>query len=173
LIFRDASGRELADKDQRGVTGKVNYEIVGDAASRMQEAGRRAGAHEVAPTFPYPFYDAAWTYLLLGDTTQAEEKYSEVDKLAARGFSTAKTALACWRREREGEIGTGAYKTLVLLESSSPSEKKQVLSALLEKWPRFGGSGNPRNASTQPTINVGHTGSRKIHTANHWRQASI
>jgi len=156
LIFRDANGRELSTKDLRGVSGKANYEVVGvrdvpDAAMRLHEAGRRAGAagryddaltalaqaHELAPTWPYPLYDTAWTYLLIGDATRAEEKYSEVDKLAPRGFFTTKTALDCLRRERKGEIGPGAYKVFVLLESRSASEKKEVLNALLKKWPRF------------------------------------
>jgi len=49
IIFRDATGRELTAKDLDGISGKVNYEIVGagavpDAAYRLHEAGRRAGA---------------------------------------------------------------------------------------------------------------------------------
>ena len=156
LIFRDADGRSLTAKDLRGISGTVKYEIIGAdnvpvTASRLHEGGRRAGAagryaealtafaqaHELAPTWPYPLYDAAWTYLLIGDDARAEEKYNEVDKLAPRGYFTTKTALDCLRRERKGEIGLGAYKMFVLLESRSPSQKKEALNALLKKWPRF------------------------------------
>ena len=74
---------------------------------------------------------------MIGDDARAEEKYNEVDKLAPRGYFTTKTALDCLRRERKGEIGPGAYKMFVLLESRSPSQKKEALNALLKKWPRF------------------------------------
>jgi len=91
----------------------------------------------MARSWPYPVYDAAWTYILKNDAARAEEKYDEVNKLAPRGYFTTKTALDCLRRERSGEIGSGAYKILVLLEDTPESDQRRVLSALVQKWPRF------------------------------------
>lgn len=146
----------LKAEDLAGISGKVNYEIIGsanvsDEASRLHEMGRRLGsegqydkalrtlaaAHELAPGWPYPVYETAWTYLLMGDDTRAKEKYEEVDKLAPRGFFTSKAALDCLRREQSGEIGAGAYKQFVMLEWVSPPQRETALNNLLRKWPRF------------------------------------
>src|SRR4051812_25108552 len=87
LVFKDATGRELTMKDLEGVSGKAHWEVVGgDAippeASRLHQEARAAGgrgeyaralelldrAHSLAPAWPYPVYDAAFTYLLQGDS---------------------------------------------------------------------------------------------------------
>ena len=103
--------------------GKVRWEVIGSdsipaEASRLHGQAREAGgrgdykralslleqAHRLAPEWPYPVYDAAFTYLLQGDSTKAEEHYAEVDRLAPRGFFTAKTSLDCLRREHAGVV---------------------------------------------------------------------
>src|SRR4051812_32228907 len=54
--------------------------------------GLLAQAAREAPRWPYPAY-AAFTHLLKGDMEKAEEYHAAVDKMAPRGFFTAKTAL--------------------------------------------------------------------------------
>jgi tetratricopeptide (TPR) repeat protein len=146
LIFKDSAGRELTTKDLEGVTGKVRWEVIGaDAvppeASRLHQEARAAGgrgeyaralemldrAHALAPTWPYPVYDAAFTYLLQGDAAKAEERYAEVDRMAPRGFFTAKASLDCLRRERAGALPPGFCKAFAMMEWMEDREKKRAM----------------------------------------------
>ena len=121
LVFQDAAGRVLTTRDLEEFTGQVDWQINGGhtvptGAVRRHEEARAAGArgeydralvlldaaHALAPGWPYPVYDAAFTYLLQGDTDTAERCYAQVDRLAPRGFFTCKTTLDCLRRERAG-----------------------------------------------------------------------
>jgi Flp pilus assembly protein TadD len=105
-------------KDMPGVHSKLNVQVVGgepvpSEAKRLHEEARLAGgrgdydralellnrAQQLAPTWPYPLYDAAFTHLLQGDSVKAEALYAEVDRMAPRGFFTCKTSLDCLRRE--------------------------------------------------------------------------
>lgn len=157
LIFKDADGRELATKDLEGVTGKVRWEVIGsDAvppeASRLHQEAREAGgrgdyaralemldrAHSLAPKWPYPVYDAAFTYLLQGDSVKAEERYAEVDRMAPRGFFTAKASLDCLRRERAGTLPPGFCKAFAMLEwMDDRAKKRAVLEGIVAKYPAF------------------------------------
>jgi tetratricopeptide (TPR) repeat protein len=157
LLFRDAAGRELTTDDLRGVNGKVRWEVIGAGgipaeASRLHAEAREAGgradytralnlleqAHRLAPNWPYPVYDAAFTYLLQGDSTRAEEYYAEVDRMAPRGFFTAKTSLDCLRRERAGVLFSGFCKAFVTLEWMDDKAKKTaLLEGIVEKFPAF------------------------------------
>jgi hypothetical protein len=92
LVFRDRAGRELTRKDLDGISGTVRWEVIvagaiPEEASRLHTEGRAAGdrgdyasalellgeAHRLAPDWPYPVYDMAFTYLLQGNSTKAEE----------------------------------------------------------------------------------------------------
>lgn len=157
LVFKDAAGRELTMDDLKGVSGKVDWEVVGagaisSEASRLHIEGREAGergdypraldlleqAHRLAPDWPYPVYDTAFTYLLQGDSAKAEEHYAEVDRMARRGFFTAKTSLDCLRRERAGVLFAGFCKAFALLESMEDKAKKRaLLEGIVEKFPAF------------------------------------
>jgi tetratricopeptide (TPR) repeat protein len=157
VIFRDAKGRELTEADLAGFTGRVEWELVGGGnipakAQELHRQGREAGskgdydralalfarARQEAPQWPYPVYDAAFTYLLKGDAARAEEFYAAVDKLAPRGFFTAKTALDCLRREKAGDLGPGTYKLYVALEGEEDrARKKAVLEQLVRRFPKF------------------------------------
>jgi hypothetical protein len=80
IVFRDASGRVLTERDLKGAGGPVRWEIIGgDAvppeAARLHARARDAGANgdyfraldlldeaqALAPAWPYPVYDAAYT----------------------------------------------------------------------------------------------------------------
>ncbi|MEE9234126.1 MAG: tetratricopeptide repeat protein, partial [Candidatus Acidoferrales bacterium] len=133
MIFRDETGRELTLEELGTVTGKIRWEIVYGGhipaeARELHNKARQAGdyhkalellaeAHRLAPDWPYPLYDMAWTYLLQGDTAKALEYYEQVDRMAPRGFFTSKEALDCLRRETMGKLPSGSYLQLVLLES--------------------------------------------------------
>lgn len=157
LVFADDAGRRLTRKDLIGVTGTVQWAIIGrdgvpEEAMRLHEQGRAAGAagdhvralalfeqaRKLAPAWPYPAYDAAYTYLLQGDTARAEAGYTEVDRLAPRGFFTNKTTLDCLRRERAGTLPADFCRAFAMTEWLAPDERKSALRALTERAPDFG-----------------------------------
>jgi tetratricopeptide (TPR) repeat protein len=157
IVFKDAAGRELSERDLDGASGKVNWEVVGgaavpDAARQLHEAGRAAGgkgeydsaldlfnqASKLAPAWPYPLYEAAFTYLQKHDNARAEAYYEKVEALAPRGFFTAKTSLYCLRRERLGTVGPGfcfAFERLEWLDDAA--KKRGLLQGIVEKYPDF------------------------------------
>ena len=157
VILRDEAGRELTWADLKGVSGKVNYEIVGGApippeANRLHQQGRRFGqegkydealklfeqAHRLAPDWPYPLYDAAFTYLNQGDYARAMEYYARVNEMAPRGFFTAKTALDTLQREQAGIAREGTYRILLQLEwMQDPAAKREILEQILEHTPQL------------------------------------
>ncbi len=120
-------------------------------AQRLQDEGRAAGgagntvralesfarANELAPSWPYPPYDMAFTYLLADRIDLAEQWYAEVDRLAPRGFMTAKTSLHMIRRERCGELPDGFSKAFILLEWAEPHDRHAALASITERFPSF------------------------------------
>jgi hypothetical protein len=80
----------------------------------------------------------AFTYLLQGDSTKAEEYYADVDRMAPRGFFTTKTSLDCLRRERAGAVPAGFCQAFATLEwMKDKSEKRALLEGIVEKVPAF------------------------------------
>ena len=156
LVFRGADGGELKAEDLEGATGTVDWALVGAGkvppeARALHEQGRAAGgkgeyprsiallraASEKAPDWPYPLYDLAYTYQLQGDDPKAEETYVRVEKLAPRGFFTAKTSLDCLRRQRAGALPAGFCKSFALLEFMDPAQQKKALEGIVEKLPIY------------------------------------
>jgi tetratricopeptide (TPR) repeat protein len=156
LVFRDSAGRELTTQDLQGYTGGVRWEFIGahdvppkagQLHQEAREAGRRGDyaraldlldeAWELAPRWPYPVYDAAFTYLLLGEPGAAQEMYERVDQMAPRGFFTCKASLDTLRRERAGELFAGFAKAYATTEWMDPREKKRVLSGIVNRFPGF------------------------------------
>jgi tetratricopeptide (TPR) repeat protein len=158
FVFRDAAGRELTTGDLADFTGDVGWEIVGSGsvpaeAVQLHQEARLAGtrgefhralvfldrARALAPDWPYPAYDAAFTYLLQGDTEAAEELYAEVDRMAPRGFFTCKTTLDSLRQEHAGALPAGFSKAFTNLEwLDNAAEKKAVLESMVQEYPAFG-----------------------------------
>ncbi len=157
IIFRDSQGRVLRYKDLKGFTGPVRWEIVGrenipSRAEELHQTGREAGqqgeyekalelfsqAAKLAPAWPYPIYDAAFTYLLNGDYDRALEYYERVDELAPRGFFTSNTAVHTLRQEKNGRLPQGTYSFYMNLEwEFDPDRKRQIIDRLLERCPDF------------------------------------
>lgn len=157
VVFKDRAGRTLTKEDIQNASGNFNWEIrsgkpVPDEAKRLHELGRGAGqrgeskaaieyfekAAKVAPDWPYPLYDAAYTYLLMGDFGKAYELYKRVDDMMPRGFFTAKTALHSLRGESKGEFPKGTYLYFLSIEWAGDTAKKlQVADQLVAKVPLF------------------------------------
>ena len=159
LVVSDPQGRELGPSDVARLTGTgtLNWAVVGSEhvsrrAEELHELGRQAGeagdhdralhlfaqAHEEAPEWPYPVYDAAYTYLLKGDLGQAQGEYEVVERLAPRGFFTYKSELDCIRRERAGEFLAGTCRFYVsIADMPASAEKRALLEKLLQGSPSF------------------------------------
>lgn len=157
LIFKDSAGRTLTRRDLQTATGEFNWEIRADKPVPQQaiaahDEGRAAGqkgdsaaaikhfehAAHLAPDWPYPIYDAAFTYLLQGNSDKALTLYERVDALAPRGFFTAKTAVHYLRKERRKAIPAGTYLTYLSLEwTDDPVKKASAIETLLQKAPQF------------------------------------
>ena len=156
LVFQDTAGRELTTRDLRGYTGPVRWEVIGscdvpDQAKRLHQEAREAGRHgdyaraldlldaawDLAPQWPYPPYDAAFTYLLIGEPGMAEELYQRVDQMVPRGYFTCKTSLDTLRRERAGELFPGFARAYATLEWMEPGQRRGTLAGIVNKFPGF------------------------------------
>ena len=157
IVFRDENGRELTFDDLRNVTGKVNYEVIGrgqvpQQAHELHQRARKAGqagnyqralslldsASSLAPDWPYPIYDAAFTHLLMKNFDKALEDYRAVDRLAPRGFFTAKTAIDVLQKEAEGKFPRGLYLDYLRLEwINDEATKSEAIKKLVAAHPKF------------------------------------
>jgi tetratricopeptide (TPR) repeat protein len=149
VSFRD--GRLL------GVTGRVRYEIIGKgavpaAAESLHRQARDAGgrgeyekaialleqASELAPEWPYPVYDRAYTHLLMNDFDAARTYYRRTLELSPRGFWTAITALDTLTREQNGELRVGTYLAYLSLEWMDDAAKKEAaVREMIKTIPEF------------------------------------
>lgn len=125
--------------------------MVPDAAKALHERGREAGqrgalseavelftkASELAPEWPYPIYDRAFTHLQARNTAAALADYRRTLELSPRGFFTAHVAVDALRRESKGELPEGFYLAYSMLEFMPDGEKRQVISQLVSKFPHF------------------------------------
>ena len=156
LVFRDAAGRELTVGDLMGYTGQARWEVIGTEgvspeARRLHKEARAAGgrgdyslaldlldqARDLAPHWPGPVYDAAFTYLLIDEPRMAEELYRRVDKMAPRGYFACKSSLDTLGRERAGELPPGFARAYATVEWMSPPEKRRTLTSIVERHPGF------------------------------------
>lgn len=157
IIYRDADGRTLTAEDLKGISGTINYEIIGSEAVPAQakdlhqharEAGARGDyqtaidlltqASELAPKWPYPFYDRAYTYLLMHDYEAARVDYKKTVELAPRGFFTAITAMDVLAREKKGDFPPGIYLAYISLEwQTDPAKKLAMVRQLVDLCPQF------------------------------------
>jgi tetratricopeptide (TPR) repeat protein len=157
IIFRDADGRALTMKDLHGATGTFRYEIVGNRdvpakAQLLHQQGRQAGAKgdyskalalleqasELAPQWPYPMYDMAYTHLLMKDYDGAREYYRKTLSLSPRGFYTAITAVDTLEKEEKGTLPTGTYLAYLSLEWVEDQGKKaRAVRQFVKRLPQF------------------------------------
>jgi tetratricopeptide (TPR) repeat protein len=158
VIFRSKDGRTLTNEDLRAATGTFRYEIIGEEnvpaeAKSLHQQGREAGARgdynralillerasQVAPRWPYPVYDTAYTYLLMRDYDAALKYYKKTVELSPRGFFTAITAVDTLTREQKGDLPTGTYLAYLSLEGIDDRAKKtKAVRMLVKRVPEFG-----------------------------------
>jgi tetratricopeptide (TPR) repeat protein len=156
IVFRRADGRVLTMDEIQDV-GAVRWELIGASdvpgeAKALHEKGRLAGssgqyedavalfteACELAPAWPYPVYDRAFTRLLAHDVDGARADYRRTVDLAPRGFFTAITALDALVREQKGELPGGTYLAYLSLEwTNDRARKKELVHQIVERAPRF------------------------------------
>jgi Flp pilus assembly protein TadD len=157
IVFRSADGRTLTLDQLESAKGTVNYEIFGDEdvpaeARALHERGRQAGgagdykqalalltkASQLAPRWPYPIYDRAFTYLLMKDWDAARADYQATVALAPRGYFTAITSADLLVREKKGELPAGTCLAYSVMEDvNDPAEKAKMLRALVAKIPKL------------------------------------
>lgn len=157
IVFKDSAGRVLRRSDLDKADGRFSWELpsatpVNHAARDAHALGRAAGkngdyraalahfetASKLAPRWPYPVYDAAFTYLLQKDFDAAYRHYRRVDALAPRGFFTAKTAVHSLRMERDGKLPQGTYLRYLALEWETDRDKtRQAALAMTRETPGF------------------------------------
>ncbi|MEQ6305656.1 hypothetical protein ABN448_00395 [Delftia acidovorans] len=157
IVFKDSAGRVLRRSDLDKADGRFSWELpsatpVSQAARDAHALGRAAGqngdyraalahfetASKLAPRWPYPIYDAAFTYLLQKDFDAAYRRYRRVDALAPRGFFTAKTAVHSLRMERDGKLPQGTYLRYLALEWETDRDKaRQAALAMTRETPGF------------------------------------
>lgn len=157
VVFKDKAGRVLKKSDLSNASGDFAWELksgtpIDEEARKEHALGRAAGqrgdhrtaithfaaASKIAPSWPYPIYDTAFTYLLQKDFANAYEYYRRVDHMAPRGFFTAKTAVHALRMELNRELPNGTYLTYVALEWETDKQKvKQTALAMTESAPGF------------------------------------
>ncbi len=157
VVFRAADGRTLTMADLSGLSGTFQYEILGksnvpaEAESLHKQARQAAGAGDykkaitllersssLAPAWPYPVYDMAFTYLLMKDAESARKHYRKTVELAPRGFFTAITALEALDREAKGDLPAGTYLAYLSLEwMNDPEKKADAVRQLVKRVPDF------------------------------------
>jgi tetratricopeptide (TPR) repeat protein len=157
VVFRDSEGRTLTLEDLKGVSGTFQYENLAGAnvpaeAEALHQSAREAGgrgeypaaiglltkASELAPGWPYPIYDRAYTHLLMQDFEAARADYQTTVELAPRGYFTAITALDILTREQKGEFPPRTYLAYLSLEWQPDRMKKiAMVRILVERLPRF------------------------------------
>jgi tetratricopeptide (TPR) repeat protein len=139
------------------VTGTVRYEIIGKGkvpseAESLHQQAREAGgrgeyekaiallerASALAPEWPYPVYDRAYTHLLMADFDGAITCYRKTLELSPRGFFAAITALDTLVREQRRELPVGTYLRYVSLEWMTDAAKKEgAVREMVRMIPQF------------------------------------
>lgn len=153
MLFGVLSALTLACANQStGHAQKERDALPSPEAQALHERGRVAGARgdhtealtlfskaaALAPRWPYPLYDRAFTHLLMKNSDAALADYRDTLKLAPRGFFTAHVAVDTLVREKRGEFPSGLYLAFVALETEpDPDRKRDVLEQMVEKFPRF------------------------------------
>lgn len=152
-----ADGRTMAMDEASKESGTARYEIEADyavppEAEALHQQAREAGAAgqypkaielldqaaKLAPKWPYPVYDKAFTYLLMKDDANALASYRKTVELAPRGFFTALPALDTLEREAAGKLPVGTYVSFLSLEwANSEDQQRATLERLTQQAPTF------------------------------------
>ncbi|KAA2240935.1 hypothetical protein F0L74_24540 [Chitinophaga agrisoli] len=122
------AAKQLHD-EARALGGSGKYD---EAIKKLEEAMK------MEPTWPYPVYDLAFTYLLKGDPAKALEYYQQTDRLEPKGFFTAKTAIYSLEGEKTGKFPAGLYMAYIQIEwTNDPAKKMEIAKAITEQAPAY------------------------------------
>jgi tetratricopeptide (TPR) repeat protein len=125
---------------------------VPERAKQLHEDGRAAGARgeledalrllteaaAIAPRWPNPVYDRAFTHLLRQEYAAALADYRKTLELAPGGFFTAAAAVQTLEREMQGELPEGLYFAYMTLEWEEDKAKvRGVLEQVVDKISDF------------------------------------
>ena len=157
IIFEDEQGNRITREDLANVTGKIDFSLIGREsvpfeAIEMHQKARQEGqygrypqaidlltkSHQLAPDWPYPLYDLAYTYLLQKDFEQALAYYHLTNDLEPRGFFTCKTAIYALEGEVAKRFPVGQYLHYLSIEwTNDEDEKLDIARAITEQTPSF------------------------------------
>lgn len=157
IIFQARDGRTLTLADLRGLDGTFQYQLIGSGnvpaeAQTLHMQARQAGASgdyqqaiallerasNLAPAWPYPVYDMAFTYLLMNDSDNARRYYAKTLELSPRGFFTAITASDALDRELKGDLPAGTYMAYLSLEwMDDAGRRAEAIHQLSNRIPQF------------------------------------
>ncbi|OJJ14530.1 hypothetical protein BKI52_42910 [marine bacterium AO1-C] len=157
IIFEDEQGNRITREDLANVTGKIDFSLIGREsipfeAIEMHQMARQEGqygryaqaidlltkTHQLAPDWPYPLYDLAYTYLLQKDFEQALAYYRLTNRLEPRGFFTCKTAIYALEGEMDKLFPVGQYLHYLSIEwTNDEDEKLEIAKAITEQTPDF------------------------------------
>jgi tetratricopeptide (TPR) repeat protein len=155
LALYKADGTRMTWAEMQNYNGRLRWEILSDKVTdrgrELLSKGRRAGAsgdfegalglfeaaHEAAPGWEYPVYEAAYAHLLMGDWEQARKDYNLVNKLAPYGFFNSQQAAACLKLEVDGEVAPGTYRHLLQLDQVSASTARLTARGIVLDHPEY------------------------------------
>ena len=147
VAFTADDGRQLTFSDLNDAEGAFEYRVVDQdqipaEANSLHQKARQLGAsgdydgaiktlveaQSLAPGWPYPTYDMAFTYLLMKNFDKARQFYRRTVEMSPRGFFTAITALDALDRESKGDLPQGTYSAYMALEwISDPAQKLSLI----------------------------------------------
>src|SRR5262249_45271485 len=120
---------EMLHKQARHAGGAGDYK---KAITLLERAA------SLAPEWPYPVYDIAFTYLLMKDEENALKYYRKTVEMSPRGFFTAITAMEALEREAKGDLPAGTYMAYLSLEwIDDPSKTADLVRQLIARVPGF------------------------------------
>jgi tetratricopeptide (TPR) repeat protein len=159
--IRNEEGRTLTLDELRTAQGRLKFDVSLDGnaspeANQLHQDGRAAGergdhdtaqslltkAAEIAPTWPYPIYDRAFSYLLQHKFDLALRDYQRTLELAPDGFFTAEVAVDTLTRESAGELRVGFYAAFAMLEHMPKEQRASIVRQLVELLPSYAPSWN-------------------------------
>jgi len=154
VVFTDAEGRALTPEDLPTARGTIRYEVRHGGmhnpdAARLHEAGRAAGAKgdldqaialltqasELAPSWPYPIYDRAFSHLLKQEFDLALADYRRTLELSPRGFFIARQTADMLEREAAGEFPSGLSIGVASLPNMPTDQQRVIAEQLIQKFP--------------------------------------
>lgn len=132
-----APERDLPDVPARARELHQQSRKLGQAGDYEGTLAKLKEAAELAPEWPYPPYDMAFTYLLMGQPETALQHYKAVDSMMPEGFLTTKVAIWSLELESRGMLPEGFYRSYLMLEWAPEEQRRQALSDIVQNYPNY------------------------------------